>query len=63
MKTKKMKTVTVPAQKARRHRDCAYCGCGWDDGRICGVCKEQGIDGQVIPGTSAKKAYERKVVR
>lgn len=37
----------------RRHRDCGYCGVGWDDGRICGVCKQAGIDGPVIRGTSA----------
>jgi hypothetical protein len=36
---------------AKHHRDCAYCGQGWDDGRVCGACKEQGIDGKVIPGT------------
>lgn len=37
---------------AKKHRDCAYCGVGYDDGRICGRCKEDGIDGKVIPGTS-----------
>lgn len=44
---------TCRCRSAKRHRDCAYCGIGWDDGRICGLCKQNGIDGKVIPGTSA----------
>lgn len=39
-------------RKPKTHRDCAYCGSGWDDGKICGRCKENGIDGKVIQGTS-----------
>ena len=36
----------------RRHKDCAYCGCGYIDGMsMCGVCKEAGIDGPTIRGT------------
>ncbi len=35
----------------KRHRDCAYCGVGYDDGRVCGVCREAGVDGKVIQGT------------
>ena len=37
---------------AKRHRDCAYCGQSWYSGCICGVCKQAGIDGPVIRGTS-----------
>jgi len=39
-------------RKPKTHRDCAYCGIGFDDGKICGVCKEGGIDGRLIKGTS-----------
>ena len=35
----------------RRHRDCMYCGSGWAGEVICGICKENGIDGKLIPGT------------
>jgi len=35
---------------AKRHVDCSYCGHGLD--YICGVCKQAGIDGPVIRGTS-----------
>jgi hypothetical protein len=35
----------------KRHRDCCYCGSGWNDEKICGVCREGGIDGPVIRGT------------
>jgi hypothetical protein len=36
----------------KSHRDCAYCGIGGDANHICGVCREGGIDGPVIRGTS-----------
>lgn len=53
MKTKtKTATKTCRCREPKRHRDCAYCGSGWDDFRICGMCKDEGIDGQVIRGTS-----------
>jgi hypothetical protein len=36
----------------RRHQNCAHCGvaapCG---GKVCGVCRHNGIDGKLIPGT------------
>jgi len=38
-------------REPKTHRDCAYCGMGYSD-HICGVCKEAGIDGPVIRGTS-----------
>jgi len=38
-------------RKAKRHDDCAYCGSGSSE-KICGICKEAGIDGHVIRGTS-----------
>jgi hypothetical protein len=47
-KAGKRKCICRPA---RRHRDCAYCGSGWDDGKVCGACKAAGVDGQVIRGT------------
>lgn len=47
-------------RKPKHHRDCAYCGCGWGDGSICGVCKEQGIDGHVIRGTSRVVCAQHK---
>ena len=61
-KTKKSCRCSEP----RTHRDCAYCGVGWADGAICGVCREAGIDGPVIRGTSRvvcflhKKRKEKK---
>ena len=48
-------TITRKARPARSHNDCAYCGCGWGNGSICGKCKEAGIDGQIIKGTEASK--------
>ncbi len=47
----------------RRHRDCAYCGTGWADGKICGACRRDGIDGKVIPGTSERTCAAHKAVR
>ena len=38
-------------KQPKRHDDCAYCGMG-ASGKICGICKENGIDGPVIRGTS-----------
>jgi hypothetical protein len=37
----------------RRHRDCSYCGVtAHGEGRVCGVCREEGIDGTgTIRGT------------
>lgn len=36
----------------RRHDGCMYCGYYWAGDVVCGVCKEAGIDGKVIRGTS-----------
>jgi hypothetical protein len=46
-----MKKEKCRCRPAKRHRDCAYCGIGYSD-HICGICKEAGIDGPVIRGTS-----------
>jgi len=39
-------------RKPKRHHGCAYCGYHWYGWEICGVCREAGIDGNVIRGTS-----------
>ena len=44
---------TCGCRPARSHRDCAYCGYGGTGIRVCGACRAEGIDGPVIPGTSA----------
>ena len=46
---------TRKARAARRHRDCAYCGTGVGC-EVCGECREGGIDGPVIRGTTAAQA-------
>jgi hypothetical protein len=45
------KSIKCGCKEPKKHDDCAYCGMG-SIGKICGVCKEQGIDGPVIRGTS-----------
>jgi len=57
--------ATPPAKrcrcrKPRAHRDCAYCGFGGPATHVCGRCKEAGIDGRVIPGTSRVVCSEHK---
>lgn len=49
-----MKRITTKCRcrPATTHRDCAYCGVGWSDGRICGKCKENGVGGVTIRGTN-----------
>ena len=54
MKTKKKttkKTDKCRCREPKTHRDCMYCGCCYIGEFICGVCKENGIDGKLIPGT------------
>lgn len=41
-------------REPKPHRDCAYCGCGGPATHICGVCRDGGIDGPVIKGTSRR---------
>ena len=43
--------IKCKCRPPKKHDDCAYCGMG-SSGKICGVCKENGIDGPVIRGTS-----------
>ena len=38
-------------REPKRHPDCMYCGCGYWGEVVCGVCKEDGIDGKLIRGT------------
>lgn len=51
-------SIAAPAcgcRAPKRHRSCAYCGCGNEFApgeRICGVCAEAGIDGDTINGTT-----------
>lgn len=47
-------------RRAKRHRDCAYCGFGWDAGKVCGACRQAGIDGQVIRGTESRTCAEHR---
>jgi hypothetical protein len=50
--TRKRNAATLcRCREPKRHRDCSYCGYGGPCTHICGVCREQGIDGQTIPGT------------
>lgn len=42
---------TCRCREPKKHRDCSYCGVGWDDGRICGVCRDEGVAGRLIVGT------------
>lgn len=44
----------------KSHRDCMYCGNGWAGEVVCGVCKEQGIDGKVIRGTERRVCKAHK---
>lgn len=44
----------------KRHRDCLYCGNGGPATHVCGVCKEQGIDGPVIRGTERHYCKQHK---
>ena len=43
----------------KSHEDCAYCGTNSSD-KICGICKENGIDGPVIKGTERIVCKEHK---
>lgn len=45
----------------KSHQDCAYCGCGGDGIRICGVCAEAGIDhDESLPNRGIIRGTERK---
>ena len=46
------KATKCKCRESKRHDDCSYCGSGLIPDMICGVCKENGIDGKVIRGTS-----------
>lgn len=46
------KPTKCRCRPAKAHRDCAYCGTGGSGWQICGVCKLNGVDGNVIRGTS-----------
>ncbi len=53
-------TKPCGCRAAKMHRDCAYCGWGWADGKICGSCRDRGIDGKVIAGTAARSCAAHK---
>jgi|GEM_PF-7004283 len=55
-----MKEQKCKCRPAKRHKDCAYCGIGYND-HICGVCKQAGIDGPVIRGTSRVVCKDHKM--
>jgi len=57
MKTKEKK---CRCHEPKRHRDCMFCGSGWAGEVICGVCKEEGIDGRLIRGTGRTVCKEHK---
>lgn len=53
---KKVQKKKCRCRPPKRHHDCMFCGMGgWGGEVICGVCKENGIDGPVIRGTSRFK--------
>ena len=49
-------------REPKTHPDCAYCGYGASE-KICGVCKDDGIDGPVIRGTSRVVCKECKRIK
>jgi hypothetical protein len=60
MKAKKAKVTKCTCRAPKRHRDCMYCGSGWMGEIICGVCREAGIDGRLIPGTGRRMCAEHR---
>lgn len=60
MKTKKTTERKCGCREPKRHVDCAYCGCGGDGIRVCGACREEGIDGPIIRGTERRTCREHK---
>lgn len=54
-------TVTRKARSPKSHRDCAYCGCGLAGISVCGICRENGIDGPVIRGTEGSAAVTYQI--
>ena len=63
LKKKGPHTKPCRCREPKTHKDCAYCGFGGPCTHICGVCKEDGIDGPVIRGTERVtcKQHKRKV--
>jgi hypothetical protein len=54
MLKEKVATEKCGCREPKRHRDCMYCGSSWAGEVICGVCKEEGIDGRLIRGTGRR---------
>jgi len=54
------KVLECGCRLPKQHRDCAYCGYGGPATHICGSCKEGGIDGRVIRGTSGRRCQKHK---
>lgn len=55
-----VKPTKCRCKEPTRHRDCAYCGTGYDAGKVCGRCREDGIDGRVIRGTERKTCEKHR---
>lgn len=55
-----MVTPKCRCRPPKRHNDCMYCGCYYAGEVVCGVCKENGIDGRCIPGTARVVCKEHK---
>lgn len=71
MKTRKWKAEIKKAERKTRakkcgcrepqlHDDCMYCGKYWAGEVVCGVCRENGIDGRLIRGTGRRVCAEHK---
>lgn len=47
---KQSKRAKCGCREPKRHPDCLYCGSGYAE--VCGQCRDVGIDGPVVRGTS-----------
>lgn len=48
-------------REPKTHRDCAFCGVtSHSNGKVCGVCAEDGISGGVIAGTSRRVCKDHR---
>jgi hypothetical protein len=56
-----MKRPACGCREPRASRDCAFCGVtSHSDGKVCGRCSEEGIDGAVIRGTGRRICQKHK---
>jgi hypothetical protein len=47
-------------REPRSHAGCSYCGHQYIGEVVCGICRENGIDGKLIPGTGRVVCKEHK---